>query len=102
MQPRSKRGPSWANETDEPQPVSLPSNDARQKPKRNLPAPKEPPDQPASIPEQQEGMSDLEWMRRRMTTNIETSEAKAFEQSDDEQSEDKETVRPFLLFPRRT
>jgi len=80
MLPRSKKGPSWADNVEQPQPgtsTSVPE-DVVQK----ASAPKEPPDDNGE--EKQEGVSDLDWMRQRMKRNLTVSEEKAFEQSDEE------------------
>ncbi|OJA12467.1 hypothetical protein AZE42_10513, partial [Rhizopogon vesiculosus] len=71
MQPRTKKGPLWANEAKESHPV-LPTID---------------PPETDTIPEgpgDNEAISDLEWMRRRMKSVSDVSPAKVFEQSDDE------------------
>jgi hypothetical protein len=86
MQPRSKQGPSWANELEQSQPSPSVPDTAVRKP----PALKEPPDD-ASEDKQGEGVSDLDWMRQRMKGGVGISEEKAFEQSDGE--EDNEEVR---------
>jgi multiple RNA-binding domain-containing protein 1 len=62
MQPRTKTGPSWANEV---------------KPEQPVPPPEEPDDDPPAA------LSDLEWMKQRMSQNVEKVD-KVFEQSDDD------------------
>lgn len=65
MQPRTKKGPSWANEARVEQPV---------------PPPEERRDEP---PASSAALSDLEWMKQRMSQNVD-KEGKVFEQSDEE------------------
>lgn len=71
MQPRTKKGPSWANEAKESHPI-LASADP---PEENM---------TPEGPDNNEAVSDLEWMRRRMKTALDASPDKVFEQSDDE------------------
>ncbi|KAG1798370.1 hypothetical protein EV424DRAFT_1440673 [Suillus variegatus] len=70
MQPRTKKGPSWANEAKESHPA--------------LPA--DPPETTTTSdePDNNDAVSDLEWMRRRMNLESDSSPDKVFEQSDDE------------------
>jgi multiple RNA-binding domain-containing protein 1 len=71
MQPRNK-GPSWANEekVHEPSmPEVGPSDDVGMV---------------GSTGPEQEGLSDMEWLKRRMTENVDQVNSKMFEQSDDE------------------
>ncbi|KAG2343892.1 RNA-binding domain-containing protein [Suillus weaverae] len=70
MQPRTKKGPSWANEAKESHPV-LPAG---------------PPEEMTTSdgPDTNEAVSDLEWMRRRMNLVSDSLPDKVFEQSDDE------------------
>jgi multiple RNA-binding domain-containing protein 1 len=71
MQPRTKKGPSWANEAKESHPV--------------LPATGPPETTTTSGgPDNNEAVSDLEWMRRRMNLVSDSLPDKVFEQSDDE------------------
>lgn len=42
----------------------------------------------------QEGVSDMEWLKRRMTEKVDQVDAKVFEQSDDEGEGSKEKVEP--------
>lgn len=65
MQPRTKKGPSWANEAPAEHPIP----------------PQEQPqgERPADVAV----LSDLEWMKRRMSQNVD-KEGKVFEQSDEE------------------
>ncbi|KAG1873347.1 hypothetical protein C8R48DRAFT_753415 [Suillus tomentosus] len=70
MQPHTKKGPSWANEAKESHPA--------------LPA--DPPETTTTSdePDNNEAVSDLEWMRRRMNLESDSPPDKVFEQSDDE------------------
>lgn len=87
MQPRSK-GKAWSNE--DPSPITLKARSLKQKqqpqPNKQMDV-DEPMDiEPASTEEIPEGVSDVEWMRRRMrSTLLEDGPDKAFEQSDDEE-----------------
>jgi len=70
MQPRTKKGPSWANEAKESHPILAVD-----------------PLETTTIsdgPDNNETVSDLEWMRRRMNLASDSSPDKVFEQSDDE------------------
>ncbi|OAX34701.1 RNA-binding domain-containing protein, partial [Rhizopogon vinicolor AM-OR11-026] len=71
MQPRTKKGPLWANEAKESHPV-LPATDPPET------------DVIPEGPDDNEAISDLEWMRRRMKSVSDASPDKVFEQSDDE------------------
>lgn len=83
MQSRNKNGPSWANEAPPPPPPTQPdpTPTSRKEDKVADGAPKE-------GEERDEAMSDLDWMKRRMTQGVDAADAtleeKAFEQSDDE------------------
>ncbi|KAJ3567263.1 hypothetical protein NP233_g6476 [Leucocoprinus birnbaumii] len=84
MQPRTKKGPSWANEARVEQPI---------------PPPEESKDDP---PAHSAAMSDLEWMKQRMSQNVDTTD-RVFEQSDDEddsapKKEEEDKVGPFQTF----
>ncbi|KAG1767362.1 hypothetical protein EV702DRAFT_1203736 [Suillus placidus] len=70
MQPRTKKGPSWANEAKESHPA-LPAG---------------PPEETTTCdgPDYNEAVSDLEWMRQRMNLVSDSLPDKVFEQSDDE------------------
>ncbi|KAG0699594.1 hypothetical protein DFH29DRAFT_935916 [Suillus ampliporus] len=78
MQPRTKKGPSWANEAKESHPAL--STD--------------PPETSTTSerPEDNEAVSDLEWMRRRMKVS-DSPPDKVFEQSGDEH-EDEHSAAP--------
>ncbi|KAK7046017.1 Multiple RNA-binding domain-containing protein 1 [Paramarasmius palmivorus] len=65
-----KKGPSWANEAQTQPEASTSAKKIDDK------------DVDMVVPE--EGLSDLDWMRRRMTSNVDEAE-KAFEQSDEEE-----------------
>ncbi|TFY56626.1 hypothetical protein EVG20_g8855 [Dentipellis fragilis] len=79
MLPEARKGPSWA---DAPPPSSKDRAKAKAKAKDSTAEASE----ASSDAEQPEGLSDLEWMRRRMKQGVEEEE-KAFEQSDDEGGE---------------
>lgn len=81
MLPRSKLGPSWANEA-QPLAADLPE---LSRPKSKKLSSKEPP--AAEVEERQEGVSDLDWMRQRMSKKVDD---KGFEQSDDEVEEEEQ------------
>ncbi|KAG2041015.1 hypothetical protein BDR03DRAFT_947957, partial [Suillus americanus] len=70
MQPRITKGPSWANEAKESHPVLL----------------ADPPETMtiSDGPDNNEAVSDLEWMQQRMNLASDSSLDKVFEQSDDE------------------
>jgi len=71
MQPHTKKGPLWANEVKESHPVLSPTD----------------PPETNTIPEElddNEAISDLEWMRHRMKSASDVSPDKVFEESDDE------------------
>lgn len=78
MQPRTKKGPSWANEAKESHPV--------------LPASHSEAMSTSDEPDNNEAVSDLEWMRRRMNLASDSLPDKVFEQSDDEHEVDQSAV----------
>ncbi|KAF9447641.1 RNA-binding domain-containing protein [Macrolepiota fuliginosa MF-IS2] len=82
MQPRTKKGPSWVNETRVEQPV---------------PPSEEPKDESSAI---STALSDMEWMKQRMSQHVD-KEGKAFEQSDEEDGEEVNPVRETILRTRR-
>ncbi|KAK0477584.1 hypothetical protein IW261DRAFT_1565894 [Armillaria novae-zelandiae] len=77
MQPRTKKGPSWANEA---QPEASTSS-------RTLDVDMQDPEVQAQDvePVNQEGLSDLDWMKRHLSKKVD-EDGRAFEQSDDEES----------------
>ena len=95
MKPRTKNGPSWVNEAhSQPQsdaifPIVHPSRakfgevaeEEQEKDDEDLNA------------EREEGISDLDWMKRRITQNIEGTD-KAFEQSEDEMDHSPDAEEP--------
>jgi multiple RNA-binding domain-containing protein 1 len=89
MQPRTKKGPLWANEALQPQPQPSSScignvHASRLKLVEKVGADvNEKETDEKEDEEKDEGISDLDWMKKRMTQNIEAAE-KVFEQSDDE------------------
>jgi len=94
MKPRTKNGPSWANEThSQPQsdaifpivhPSRAKSGEVAEEQERH--------DEDLSA-EREEGISDLDWMKRRITRNIEGTD-KAFEQSEDEMDHSPDAEEP--------
>lgn len=79
MQPKSRKGPSWADAPEAPEDASILTKKGGRQSKpdeeKSQPVEEEPP----------EGLSDMEWMRRRMRQDVEAAvPEKAFEQSDDE------------------
>ncbi len=76
MQPRTKKGPSWANEA---QPEASTSS-------RTLDVDMQDPEMQALDvePVNQEGLSDLDWMKRHLSKKVDKDE-RVFEQSDDEE-----------------
>ncbi|KAJ7982776.1 hypothetical protein DFH06DRAFT_710389 [Mycena polygramma] len=68
MQPRGNKGRTWANEAAPAAPINPPPAEAMDE---------------DTEPVREEGLSDLDWMKRRMSKNVDVVE-KAFEQSDDE------------------
>lgn len=88
MQPRTKKGPSWANEASQPRSEVIPSSTVNVHPSRvklveNAVDGEEEEKKEDGDVEREEGISDLDWMKGRMTQNIEASD-KPFEQSEDE------------------
>jgi multiple RNA-binding domain-containing protein 1 len=74
MQPKGRTGPAWANDE-----ATLFKPSSSKKGKELVQAANE-----AEADERlAEGLSDLEWMRRRMKENVETAEEKAFLQDED-------------------
>ncbi|KAJ7771000.1 hypothetical protein DFH07DRAFT_804474 [Mycena maculata] len=76
MQPRGNKGRTWANE-------AAPTVAAEAAPPEATDADAMDPD---GEPQREEGLSDLDWMKRRMSKNVDVKE-KVFEQSDDENTE---------------
>ncbi|KAH6890843.1 rRNA primary transcript binding protein [Coprinopsis sp. MPI-PUGE-AT-0042] len=81
MQPRNK-GPSWANEDKVHEPVIPEAGTSADA------------DMAGSTEPDQEGLSDMEWLRRRMTEKVDQVDSKMFEQSDDEDGPSKKKVEP--------
>lgn len=89
MQPRSRKGPSWADAPEAPKDTATQSkksdHQAKSDVEKSQPVEEEPP----------EGMSDMEWLRARMRQDVETAvPEKAFEQSDDEEMDTGEALVP--------
>jgi len=77
MKPRTKKGPSWADE----QPVASSS-------KSSIPSARTLPSQGSEqVSEVPEGLSDMDWLRRHTKQSVDAPD-KAFEQSDDEADDD--------------
>lgn len=84
MEPRTKKGPSWANEAQpDPPPVTSEEKTAQDV------------DMEQASNDREEGLSDLDWMRRRMSKTVDVVD-KAYEQSDDEGEEPSNLVRALL------
>ncbi|KAJ7228150.1 hypothetical protein GGX14DRAFT_538560 [Mycena pura] len=84
MQPRGEQGRTWANETTPTAQVEVPA-------------------EPLALEDKDEdaeptGLSDLEWLKRRMSKNVDVVE-KDFEQSDDEESDPVPTLAPQASAP---
>lgn len=80
MQPKSGKGPSWADAPEAPEDVATQSKKGDHRAKSDIEKP-----QPVEE-EQPEGLSDMEWLRMRMKQDVEpAAPEKAFEQSDDEE-----------------
>ncbi|EGO28739.1 hypothetical protein SERLADRAFT_459485 [Serpula lacrymans var. lacrymans S7.9] len=80
MQPRTKKGPSWANEASQHNQALLP-------PVVDVtPVPVEENNQEGDEGKNDEGISDLDWMKRRMTQKMDNInlQERVFQQSDDE------------------
>jgi multiple RNA-binding domain-containing protein 1 len=106
MKPRTGKGKAWSNE--DPSPITAKARAMHQRQQQQQTetttmdvdevSPKTDNDTPP------EGMSDLEWMRRRMRKAVlDEDTEKAFEQSDDDEgpvaSTSKLAVRIFFLSP---
>ncbi|KAJ6560260.1 hypothetical protein B0H19DRAFT_945470 [Mycena capillaripes] len=83
MQPRGNKGRTWANEAATSVPVEVPTDP---------PLADKMDEDTEPIPE--EGLSDLDWMKRRMSTKVDIVE-KAFEQSDDEDADPLPVLTPL-------
>lgn len=79
MQPRTKKGPLWANDAEQ-LPAPAPS-DIKNATKEDV---------VMEDGERDEGISDLDWMKRRMKENVGVEE-KVFDQSD---AEDARAAKP--------
>jgi multiple RNA-binding domain-containing protein 1 len=90
MQPRTKKGPSWANEAQtQPELVTSPTGVKTSKPKIIEKAEQAADEEPEKDT-REEGMSDLDWMRQRMSQNVDSADVgpeKVFKQSDEEDGE---------------
>jgi multiple RNA-binding domain-containing protein 1 len=99
MKPRTKNGPSWVNEAhSQPQsdvifPIVHPSRAKLVENAEVAKDEKEKEDHEDLSAEREEGISDLEWMKRRMRQNIEGTD-KAFEQSEDEMDHSPDAEEP--------
>lgn len=105
MKSRTKKGPSWADDG-----ALLPAGDASadQKSRKDERPPFSPdadPEATEAVDDRGEGMSDLDWMRKRMSRAMEVTddEKKEFVQSEDEESGKEVEVRESLfVLPRKT
>ncbi|RXW17359.1 hypothetical protein EST38_g8495 [Candolleomyces aberdarensis] len=93
MKPRTKKGPSWANEDSVPQPSALPapakatsmSAKAKEQDSGDDEDVEMADEDSSALPPASQPLSDMEWLKQRMTSNVDkVVEEKAFEQSDDE------------------
>lgn len=75
MQPRNKKGPSWANEPQSEPSLTSKEAEIAQGVDAQVPA--------EVVGDKDEGLSDLDWMKRHMSKKADEVE-RAFEQSDDE------------------
>lgn len=82
---KPKRGPAWANDAATPQPI-LPQASSSTCPSSADAQAAEDKECAPENPEEQGELSDMEWLRRRMTQKVadDVPEEKVFEQSDDE------------------
>lgn len=109
MKPRTKKGPSWANEDSVPQPAAPvpPAKSTSTAPKKNSGDGENEEDvemadaDSSAPPPPSEPLSDMDWLKQRMSSNVDkVVEEKAFEQSDDEDGgreedgKDEEAVSP--------
>ena len=97
MQPRSKKGPSWANEDAVPGPsTSQPSLKENSAPEDEEMDEDPQPQESSAV----EPASDMDWLRRHTKSALTLdSEEKAFEQSDSEPDEPNEPVSFAVSFP---
>jgi multiple RNA-binding domain-containing protein 1 len=99
MKPRTKNGPSWANEahsqpqSDVTSPIVHPSRAKLVENAEVAEEEQEKEDDEDLSAEREEGISDLDWMKRRMTQNIDGTD-KAFEQSEDEMDHTSDAEEP--------
>jgi multiple RNA-binding domain-containing protein 1 len=103
--------PSWAAEVDlaptgwpkKPEPATTIAENASEKAKRRTWDKKKKNSEEVEVEdevEQPDGMSDMEWMRRKMQGSSGTlGDEKVFEQSDDEAEEEKEDIKADVSIP---
>ena len=94
MQPRTKKGPSWANEFDT---GTGPSSTSAGKQTKTGKAE----DKNADVnDEKNDNISDLDWMKQRMSKAVDDEAEKAYEQSDDgEKDSDQKPVQVDFSLP---
>lgn len=99
MQPRTKKGRSWANE-DNVAPnaeIQAESSTAASKVKSKNKAPEDTRQVSEDPGQEQQDLDDIEWMKRRMTkaldVEVEAVEEKAFQQDDEDQVMDEAEVK---------
>jgi len=81
---KPKKGPSWANENDGLEAVVIPPSVSADKSTKDIV--EDVTENGLDITEREEGISDLDWMKRRMSKNVESvdvSTEKVFEQDDE-------------------
>lgn len=89
MQPKSRKGPSWADAPEAPEDAATQSKKSDHQAKSDVEK-----SQPVEE-EQPEGLSDMEWLRMRMKQDVEpATPEKVFEQSDDEEMDAEDAPVP--------
>jgi multiple RNA-binding domain-containing protein 1 len=92
MQPRTKKGPAWANDMKSEDVVPTGKTKHKQKAAEDIHT-----DVQGDDPALEVTLSDLDWMKKHMSQNVDVVE-KVFEQSDEEDVP-AELVRRFLFLP---
>jgi len=90
MKPRTKKGPAWANDMKQEEVIAGKSKLKQEAALMDTEA-------DGVDPAREAGLSDLDWMRQRMSKNVDVVE-KVFEQSDEEDEDATAAlVRHFLV-----
>lgn len=103
MQSRAKKGPSWINEAQAQSELTSPAAVKLSKPKF-IEKVKQPPAEEPVGDAQEECISDLDWMRQRISQHVDSTDVgleKVFEQSDEEVEAPAE-VRLFYIIVLHT